>query len=774
MKYNLGTTQIQDGSGNWKYLRGMWINQSNQTWAPVKTGWVCKSDGTWERIYPTPIGVLSSNVSSIHHNFYKNHYDNPNTIQFTNTGEYDVVIESIQVNDSVGNYTTTSSSLLSTPYMLTPGNSANISLQIYGNATGSFSGNITVTSNIGYFGTVVNVIPVTTTISSPYSGISTVTPTPINLTIYQGDNTNTYSEYSPGTFQYTVPVNVSTVAVTMVGGGGGGGGGDSHGGANGYPGAMLTGTLSVVPGNTLRFHIGGGGAAGLNGSQGGYAAGGYSDSAFSGGTGGPAGYSGGSGAGGGGGAGTALFFNSVLTAVASGGGGGGGGGNYSYGQGQVQAANGVSDVGANGGNRGGSDGGGPGGGGGGLPGGAAGAIVPGDSGSFSGSNGYNLVPAGWTSSLSNNNGLANSTAGNSGYIKIVEYALDSSAQQTVTIQNAGNGANLNISGFASANGLLAFSNIPSIIGYDFDTFTGNTASFTVIPYSIATLGTHSDTIEITSDAVNSPVYNIPVNISVTTPNGSAAFTQPGTYQYTVPAHVHSMNMLAVAGGGGGGAGLSLNLAGGGGGGGGSGGYQTSQNVPVIPGETLTVVVGNGGTKATAISGQVYVTSDSAWSSFLNTYGVWVSSDGVSPVGVPVTFSRMWVAPYSGSYTLQLSTDNAGSVSIDGTSIGSYSDYATVASFGFSANQGNRVVSVTATNYGGPGGIAAAILDSNNNVIWHTRQVLNAGAAQFGGNTTISGSFGSVVVMGGDPGGTAQTDVSLYYADTSGDGGGGGV
>ena len=53
-------------------------------------------------------------------------------------------------------------------------------------------------------------------------------------------------------------------------------------------------------------------------------------------------------------------------------------------------------------------------------------------------------------------------------------------------------------------------NFNSYIGYNFNTFTGNVASFTVTPYTIAQLGTYSDTIQIVSDAANYPTFNIPV------------------------------------------------------------------------------------------------------------------------------------------------------------------------------------------------------------------------------------------------------------------------
>ena len=66
------------------------------------------------------------------------------------------------------------------------------------------------------------------------------------------------------------------------------------------------------------------------------------------------------------------------------------------------------------------------------------------------------------------------------------------------------------------------------------------------------------------------------------------FVTPGTYSFIVPPNVTSLSMVAV-GGGGGGAG---NVNDGGGGGGCA--LFWRNNVPVTPGEFLTVVVGAGG------------------------------------------------------------------------------------------------------------------------------------------------------------------------------------
>lgn len=512
MKYNLGTTQIQDGTGTWRYPKGMWIQNAAGTWTPIKTGWICKSDGTWERIYPTPRGNLIASVSGVSHTTYQNQFDQVQTIKFTNIGDYDAVITSLAITDQYG-YSTTVTSGISTPQTISPGNAVNLSFNVFGSNIGNFSGNIILTSNIGYLGNATLAIPVSTTVLQDFSAISVSSALSLTFNLNQYQYTNKYTSSTVAN-PYVVPVGVTQVGVELIGGGGGGGGTDRLGGAAGYGGQHLTGIMNVSTGDTLAFHTGGGGAKGINQTAGTFATGGYSDVGFSGGTGGPAGYSPSSGAGGAGGAATVLYYNSSLYAVAAGGGGGGGGGDYGYGIGQAaQAPNGVSTAGQAGGNRGGSDGGGPGGGGGGNPGGASGAIVGGDRGSYSGSNGYNLVPSGWSAAPYSNGGYANSGPGGDGSILLTEYSLANAAAQYVTIQNSGVGADLNISSVTSTNGYLSFANVPSVIGYDFNTYTGNSATFTVIPHTLAFTGTYRDTIVISSDAKNGTI-SIPVTIVI--------------------------------------------------------------------------------------------------------------------------------------------------------------------------------------------------------------------------------------------------------------------
>ena len=93
------------------------------------------------------------------------------------------------------------------------------------------------------------------------------------------------------------------------------------------------------------------------------------------------------------------------------------------------------------------------------------------------------------------------------------------------------------------------------------------------------------------DSTGSVVPQAPAANSVTCSGayvaGAAAYTTPGTYSWTAPAGVTSVSVVAVGGGGGGSSCWSS-------GGGGGGGLGWKNNIAVTPGQSYTVLVGNGG------------------------------------------------------------------------------------------------------------------------------------------------------------------------------------
>jgi hypothetical protein len=378
----------------------------------------------------------------------------------------------------------------------------------------------------------------------------------------------------------------------------------------------------------------------------------------------------------------------------------------------------------------------------------------------------------------------NGIAVSSSTVSLPYYVLDTPASTIVTIKNSGNGSNLTVSSITTQTGCVSVSGIstPVTLGGVFNTshfntiFTGNTATFTVTAANL-NVGTYTDTITINSNAANTPVLTIPVTITVTQPNGLTALTNPGTYTFTVPAHVHRLNVVATGGGGGGGAALANGYyplgtgyvyQGGGGGGGGSGGHSL-QTVAVTPGESLTVNIGDGGSLGTYNNGKFFPVSLSySWGSFMNTYAVWTNADGYSPINTTVTSRRLFTAPYTGNYTFEYAADDTVTIQVDGSQVVSYSGFASSATTVVAMSQGNRTLTFLSLNTGGPGGFALTIRDTSNTIIWTTRTSLDSWAGTNGGTTTVTGSFGTITVGGGGAGGGAYDD----YVPSSGDGGGG--
>ena len=84
-------------------------------------------------------------------------------------------------------------------------------------------------------------------------------------------------------------------------------------------------------------------------------------------------------------------------------------------------------------------------------------------------------------------------------------------------------------------------------------------------------------------------WSAPTSFQTAPPSGAAAFTTPGSYDWTVPAGVTSVCAVCVGGGGG-----AKNTGGGGAG----GGLGWKNNITVVPGSTVTVTVGSGGVGGT--------------------------------------------------------------------------------------------------------------------------------------------------------------------------------
>jgi hypothetical protein len=173
-----GVTYVKN-SGSYSPLKGLWIKK-NGTWVAVKTAWTKRSDGVWERVYPTPAGIFTPSASSLSFSTYQNYLSPSNTFFITNTGDWPLVINSAVVSDSASNYVTAVFNSSIYPVTLAPAQSIKISVNVYGNTVGSFSGSIAFTNYTGPLGYANVTIPVSVGVVSDFNGIA-VTPDPVSL-----------------------------------------------------------------------------------------------------------------------------------------------------------------------------------------------------------------------------------------------------------------------------------------------------------------------------------------------------------------------------------------------------------------------------------------------------------------------------------------------------------------------------------------------------------------------------------------------------------------
>lgn len=107
------------------------------------------------------------------------------------------------------------------------------------------------------------------------------------------------------------------------------------------------------------------------------------------------------------------------------------------------------------------------------------------------------------------------------------------------------------------------------------------------------------------------------------PKGQVQWIVPGTYQWTCPADVESVCCLLIAAGGNGGF-LGVTPYGGYG-----GGCRWMNDIPVVPGQVYTIVVGNAGSQANAGARQSNTNGEAVKSSAFDLFV------GFSNIGTPL-------------------------------------------------------------------------------------------------------------------------------------------
>ena len=171
----------------------------------------------------------------------------------------------------------------------------------------------------------------------------------------------------------------------------------------------------------------------------------------------------------------------------------------------------------------------------------------------------------------------------------------------VSTQNVANGTTLfySLSGSATAADFTP----PSLTG-SFG-ITSNAGSFTITLASDGVSDTgETFTASVRTGSITGTVVATASQVTISDPSAAAVgqqeYTTPGTYSWTCPSGVTSVCVVVVGGGGGGNGGYGH--------GGGGGGLAYKNNISVTPGQSYTVVVGDGGTGGTDDDGSIWTVS----------------------------------------------------------------------------------------------------------------------------------------------------------------------
>ena len=187
------------------------------------------------------------------------------------------------------------------------------------------------------------------------------------------------------------------------------------------------------------------------------------------------------------------------------------------------------------------------------------------------------------------------------------------------------------------------------------------------------------------------------------------------------------------------------------------GYLANYAVTGVPGTTFSWQ---------SVGGWYKATIDATWCSFMATYAVW--TDGfVGPgidqalLGPQAITTNVYKTnlnfPTTGTYTIKLSTDNNGSIDINGIGTFSYADFHTVGTFTTAIPAGTYTITLSITNTGGPAGIAAQILKPDTTELWNSLEAIsnstNPNGYTNGGPYTFdeSGTFSRIPARYGAPG-----------------------
>ncbi|MFY0482348.1 InlB B-repeat-containing protein [Flavobacterium sp. PLA-1-15] len=226
--------------------------------------------------------------------------------------------------------------------------------------------------------------------------------------------------------------------------------------------------------------------------------------------------------------------------------------------------------------------------------------------------------------------------------------------------------------------------------------------------------------------------------------GQTTYSTPGTYTWTCPPNVTTIQVEAWGGGGaGGGVGTAalFRVAGGGGG----GAYAKSTSVTVVPGNTYTITVGAGGTGVSAASG-----NSGGSSSFETTV---IATGGTGGLGNNTASSVAGGAGGTGS-TGSVTWNGGNGGTSNGTSSTAAASGGGGGGAGTTTNGGNANISTAGSGGTTGGGAGASGINTN------TSAVGNAGSAPGGGGGGARGGSGNTTARLGGAGGAGR--VVLTY------------
>ena len=174
-----------------------------------------------------------------------------------------------------------------------------------------------------------------------------------------------------------------------------------------------------------------------------------------------------------------------------------------------------------------------------------------------------------------------------------------------------------------------------------------------------------------------------------------------------------------------------------------------------------------GSQASA-GGASAATGDASWQSFQSAYAIWPSTTPTPDPNVAWIF-RTYTATVAGTYTMKATADNSADIYVDNVFIMSAENFNvnTPTAVSFTLGVGTHVIKIHAVNTESYAGVAVAIYNPSNTLVWDTMSTRSAYLSGYYG-VTPGGQGGGIGLEGISygPGAAAGLDAALGV-DTSG-------